>query len=403
MSLNPYEEDFEIANDKLKALTTKLEEKKQKINWYQNTDINSLNDCYLELKGKLEIQKNLIRRLKINENQIQSSSELLNKSIKSIWNPKNWFDKEQRHFRSELNKKKHILREISHNKLTQEELLKKLKKRESDSLKNIADYKCFDIHAQNSEMANLAYLISKQLKDLETVKEKKEKVDEKLQPVIEQITLLESRMMTLESNLSKAKGLDMDLSNASNSYERAMIHQDCEQKFNISKPKRVIAKTEREITKLNRDLAKLNKRANSIASKATRVVQKLIIDGNNLCYQGSSFIGLSALKPIIKNLAEQYEVVLVFDASIRRLLSMNDNEISNELNCKIDTHVVATSIKADETVLDLAGSDSTSYILSNDRFSEFAEKSAVKHKRIIRHEIVSKKILIHDLDIFLNF
>lgn len=32
MSLNPYDEDFEIANDKLKALSTKLKDKKQKIN-----------------------------------------------------------------------------------------------------------------------------------------------------------------------------------------------------------------------------------------------------------------------------------------------------------------------------------------------------------------------------------
>lgn len=45
-------------------------------------------------------------------------------------NPKNWFYKKQRHFRSELNDKKHILRQISYNKLTHEEALKIKKKRE---------------------------------------------------------------------------------------------------------------------------------------------------------------------------------------------------------------------------------------------------------------------------------
>ncbi|WP_010178683.1 hypothetical protein [Glaciecola sp. HTCC2999] len=403
MRLNPYEQDYEIANDKLKALSITLEDKKQKIHWYQRTDLNSLNLHYLELEGKLETQAKLIKRLKTNANEIESSSELLNKSIKSLWNPKNWFDIQQRRMRTELAEKKQLLNEISIKKTKQEGIFKRLKKRKEESLIEIADYKCFDIYTKSSEVAELANLLSKQLKDLEAIKEQKEKIDHKLQPVITQITSLEGKIIKLERRLIEAKNLDEDLSSASNSYERAMIHQDCEHKFHTSSPKRVIAKTSREITKLNRDLSKLNKRAKSIATKAARVVQKLIIDGNNLCYQGGSFIGFVALKPLIVSLVEQYKVVLVFDASIRRLLSMSDNEISNEIKGEIDLHVVATSIKADETVLDLAGSDSTSYIISNDRFAEFGEKSAIKQKRIIRHEIVSNKILIHDLEISMSF
>ena len=52
-----------------------------------------------------------------------------------------------------------------------------------------------------------------------------------------------------------------------------------------------------------------------------------------------------------------------------------------------------------ETVLDLACANELTYVLSNDRFGDFNEKSAVRDGRIIRHEIVNGGVFVHDLQL----
>ena len=59
--------------------------------------------------------------------------------------------------------------------------------------------------------------------------------------------------------------------------------------------------------------------------------------------------------------------------------------------------------KADETVLSAAEDDNHSFVLSNDRFADYPEKLAVKEGRILRHEIVSPVIYIHELQIDAKF
>jgi len=178
-----------------------------------------------------------------------------------------------------------------------------------------------------------------------------------------------------------------------------MAHQKCEEKFGTGSPKKVISQKDSEIRRLGRDLEKLQKRAKTVADKVARNIKKLILDGNNLSYQGNIFIGLAALKSLVPILANEYEIVLVFDASIRRALGSSDSDIRDVLGNDIQVHVVATSVKADETVLDLAGTDKTNFIVSNDRFAEFREKPAIRDQRVIRHEIVSGQVFIHDLGV----
>ncbi|TVO80483.1 hypothetical protein [Shewanella algae] len=134
-----------------------------------------------------------------------------------------------------------------------------------------------------------------------------------------------------------------------------------------------------------------------------RDIQKLVLDGNNLCYQGDTFIGLVALKTLVPILAGDFEIIVVFDASIRRALGSGDSDVRDVLGNDIEVHVVATSVKADETVLDLAGTDKTTFVVSNDRFAEFGEKPAIRDQRVIRHEIVSGQVLIHDLGVSETF
>ena len=120
------------------------------------------------------------------------------------------------------------------------------------------------------------------------------------------------------------------------------------------------------------------------------------------------FIGIAALRPLCLILQESYDVTLVFDASIRRLLSGSDDEnnwlTDDSLRRRfpgVTLHVVPARSQADETIL-AASVDPFVYVLSNDRFAEFRDKPAVRDKRLIAHEILNDRVLVHDLDISLT-
>ncbi|MCH5377480.1 MAG: hypothetical protein JJ992_26275 [Planctomycetes bacterium] len=232
---------------------------------------------------------------------------------------------------------------------------------------------------------------------------RKEKVDAALAPVIEQIQEVEHEMVLVEEDQRQAQMLEQELDDAENSYERAMVHQECEELFGTGSPRKAISRTSSQLRRLERDREKLVQRAESVAASAARDISKLVIDGNNLCYQESTFIGLSALKSVLPVLNDTFDVAVVFDASIRSMLKCGNKEIEKSLGKAADVHVVATRRKADETVLDLAGTDSAVFVLSNDRYAEFKEKPAVRDDRVIRHEIVSNMIMIHDLGVSESF
>lgn len=249
----------------------------------------------------------------------------------------------------------------------------------------------------------LANQLSQQKREVERISGRKHQVDDALAPIVAQIHDTKQKKSEAASTKSQAQSLDEELSNADTSYERAIAHQKCEEKFGTGSPKKVISQKDSEIRRLDRDLEKLQKRAKTVADKAARNIKKLILDGNNLSYQGDIFIGLAALESLVPILANEYEIVLVFDASIRRALGSSDSDIRDVLGNYIQVHVVATSVKADETVLDLAGTDNTTFIVSNDRFAEFREKPAIRDQRVIRHEIVSGQVFIHDLGVSETF
>lgn len=217
------------------------------------------------------------------------------------------------------------------------------------------------------------------------------------EPRADYISLIE-RLQRLHKNVAEASDFNDRLDRASNGYEKAMIHRECEQRFDIGSPSRVISNLQRDIRPIERDLEKLRARLEDIARKAMRMIEKLVFDGNNLCYQARDFCGLGPLKAAVQRLAGRYQILIVFDASIRGKLRMNDSEIAQLFGDAAAVHVVATKQKADETVLDLAANEHA-YVVSNDRFGDFPEKPPVRERRLLRHEIVDGRVLIHDLGV----
>lgn len=399
MTLNPFDKQLESAKARESELCSSLNIIKNEIDWYEGTDLKILTDSLNELQNHLEKQSLSCTQLRGEVQQIEENINKLSEFINSLWNPKNWFDSQQRALRGRVSVLEKSLKEAKTNSSKAQDQLQNIKQEVSTKVAEIERYKGFNFDTKNKNRMLLANQLSQQKREVERISVRKHQVDDALVPIVAQIHDAERKKSEAASIKRQAQSLDKELSNAVNSYERAMAHKKCEKKFGTGSPGKVISQKESEIRRIDRDLEKLQKRARTVADKSARNIKKLILDGNNLSYQGDIFIGLAALKSLVPILANEYEVVLVFDASIRRALGSNDSEIRGILGSDIQVHVVATSVKADETVLDIAGTDKTTFIVSNDRFAEFGEKPALRDKRVIRHEIVSGQVLIHDLGV----
>jgi hypothetical protein len=94
---------------------------------------------------------------------------------------------------------------------------------------------------------------------------------------------------------------------------------------------------------------------------------------------------------------------VIFDAGIRGLLRLKDSEIRAHFPDDVSIHAVASKGKADETILDAASGDKHCFIISNDRYSDFPDKDALKEQRVLRHEVFNNVIHIHDLNVSVTF
>lgn len=399
MTLNPFEEQLENAEARILDLKSSLKIISDEIDWYENTDLKGLTKGKHDLQGEFEAQSLKCTQLLRSVQQIKDNINNQSIFINSLWNPKNWFDSKQRELRYHLTVTKMSLKLVKGKALKAQAQLQYLEQHVCTMAEKIERYKNFDFDAKSASRTVLANQLAKQKIKAEQIASRKQQIDAALEPIVKQIREAEQKKSEAISVKHQAQMLEQELSNAGNSYERAMVHEKCEERFGTGNPKRIISRNDSEVRRIDRDLDKLQKRAKFVADKAARDIIKLILDGNNLCYQGDSFLGLEALKHLVPILAEDYEVIVVFDASIRRALGSADSDVRDVLGGNIHVHIVATSVKADETVIDLAGSDKTTYIVSNDRFAEFGEKPAIHDQRVIRHEIVSGQVLIHDLGI----
>lgn len=232
----------------------------------------------------------------------------------------------------------------------------------------------------------------------------KERVDALLSSPLLEHRQLGDRLASLDGEVTLAESFERRLAGASNSYERAMVHEECSNAFGgESSPGRVKHKKQRDMQAIRRNLEKVEARLKQIGQLASRPISTLVLDGNNLCYEGGrTFIGLAPLHALTYALAGSYQVIVVFDSSIRQNLRMNDRQVAYKFPREVKVHVVASKQAADQTVLELA-SPVDAYVISNDRFRDFTDKDAVSCQRLIRHDIVAGKVLIHDLNLSVAF
>ncbi len=314
-----------------------------------------------------------------------------------------YFSAEQAQIRSKASQIKAELSLLQRDLTSNKELLTHILS-ELNAVKNrIQDHANFDLNVSEQRLLSLDTKIRHHKEDYNEKSSQLSWIEKKIAPHTQELNRLYSKLTNLNNEIATAERLDRELSSASNSYERAKIHEKCEMQFGNGRPSQVINERRKIIRGIESDINKLNRRVQEEIQKLERNITHLLIDGNNMCYEGQTFIGLRAISALVGELGDRYKITAVFDASIRAMLKTDNQGIQSALGKSINTHVSPTKTKADEYLLKLAADSETAYILSNDRFAEYHDYAAVMSHRVLRFLIAEGKLVVNDMDVSVRF
>lgn len=396
--LNPYKDKILNISKEMEELESQKNSLGQKVKQYQNLDIKDHANKLSEINGKIKTFIELNNSLR--QERILLNASLLISPVRKF-NPLNFFSKEKRELRKKneeiLNKSALLEKEINE---VEAKLLKAYAKK-VDLMEEVAFKEEFNLDEKIEKIEKISKSLKKLIQERSVLLNKFDSVEAGLKEVKGQLSIKINELAKLKGDLITAENLSRRIGRAENSYQRALIHQECEKLFGVSAPSQIICNLKKKIQSLERKINKLLDRAKQTVVKLDRNISMLVIDGNNLCHQnganGRTFINLKALKPLIKVLKDKYKVQVVFDETIKRSLDLHNIAARLELD---DVHIV--NGKADEFVLDLA-QDSNAYVVSNDKFDDYFDKLAVIENRVLKYEMFNNYLKIYDLDVDIRF
>lgn len=399
LDYNPHTARFALLTQKVQETREKITRHRQEINWYNGFTPDEASSTLAHLNREVASIPAKLSALDV-KTRDQAIRVCRLKDEASIGlNPFYWFSDER-----EAKKRQHAValeefRILTVQENTLKSRLEALRSEIAQLQRDQERHRAFNCLETQAIVATLAPQLQALETELADVAMRKAQTDQLLQEPLAELRKLEETRKRLEAQIAKAKGFQAALDKAANSgQERRKIHERCEAELGDSKPGRFLVTAQREFESVRRNIGKLEVRLRKIASRSAFVIEGIVIDGNNMCYEQDTFIGLPALLTITRELSDSYPVTVVFDASIRRLLQMKDRDIAARFRNSVKVHVVATRTKADETILDTAELVGM-VVISNDRFAEFPEKPVVRDQRLIRHEILNGKVFVHDLEI----
>lgn len=403
MTTNPFAKNLEALQRERDQFSIELQDWKKKLAWFQgfNLDRENTNFKNAERTGS-EAQAKLRQAQQPMVELTTSVKELELKAAMGL-NPRYWFSSKRAVAKRELMEAQERLAaqksmiESSVIELSQAaELCKKIQS-------EIAMARAFDPLLAQSAIVGLKANVDQLNPRLASLRRRSTDLDEIIRVPLESMRKEKAERDMLASRISRAEAFNSSLNNSISKIESAKIHDQCERVLGDRSPRNILKNSRGALRGVDDRIRKLQDRIDSLIRFATLDIRHIIIDGNNLCYEGKRFLKLAALEAVVPILARQYKVTLIFDASIRRKLELNSKDIEARFPQTERVHIVASKRTADETVLAAAADDPHTFVLSNDRFVDYPEKTAVKEGRVLRHEIVSQAAYIHELRIAARF
>lgn len=199
--------------------------------------------------------------------------------------------------------------------------------------------------------------------------------------------------------IALAKDFEAKLSRAQTKYDRAMVHQECEQKLGQGNPRSVLSKATDANRQIERRITKLQHEVNERTAWATMDIRTLYIDGSNLCNADGRFEGLAILDALVPQLIKACNVHVSFDPGIVAKLQVSKAQISDRFPLGVSVEFIPRGFQADRFLLEAAADDQTAFVLSADKFEEYIGHQVVKSKRVIRPVFAHGVVHVQQLDI----
>ena len=403
MSTNPFTEDIEALQRERHKSSIELPDWQRKFAWFQGFNLNQENS---NLRHAERMESETQAKL----HQAQQAVIGPTSSVKQLefkagmgFDPRHWFSSERAIAKRQLVEAQDGLAAHQRRVASAEIEFSKAAELSRKIQGEIARVRTFDPLLAQSAIAALQANLDRIEPQLASLRQRSDDLDEVLREPLESVRQQEAERVRHMAKISRAEAFDTALTNAPNGYEKHQIHARCESELGDSKPGKVLQQSRGALRRVDENIGKLRARIGSLIRFATWDIRHIVIDGNNLCYEGRNFLKLAALDALVPILARKYEVTLIFDASIRRKLELSSQDVEARFPQAVLVHIVASKRTADETVLAAASDDPHTFVLSNDRFVDYPEKIAVKEERVLRHEIVSQTAYIHDLHIAAKF
>lgn len=406
--MNPFTTNIEALERERNTTSDELLDWKTKLAWFQgfNLDQENFNLRHTErLESETQAKLHQAQQAAIGPAAMVKQLEL--KSGMGF-DPRHWFSSERavakRHLvvaQQELVAQQSRIAGMKIEISKAAELRRKIQR-------EIATALTFDPLLAQSAIPALQATLDRIAPNLASLCQRRDDLDEVLREPLESLRAQKDELARLNKRIWRAEVLENDLKNAPNSYARRQIHEKCERELGDGNPGSVLWRARSALRGVEGTISKLQSRIDSFIRFASWDIRHIVIDGNNLCYEGNRFeaqcfIKLAALEALVPILALKYEVTLIFDASIRSMLALSDKNIAAKFPLAARVHIVASKTAADETVLSVAGADPHTFVLSNDQYKDFTDKMAVRDKRKLSHEIVAQVAYIHELRIAARF
>lgn len=377
------------------------------LDWFERFELESNHTRLAQVQRETLAAREQLARV---EQSIKACRAELN-SAKGVaeagWSPLHWFSTERRVAERQVST---LQKRLSQFKSQQEGLVSGLGESQREELRlnaNSQRYQGFDSLQANATITQLEHDVQR----LQGVADEVRKASAHWEAVAGEVyrnwKTTHDQLRATEQDIIDAECFINQLDNAQSSFDKKMVHDDCEDRFGAGQrsPDRVLKDRQFHQRKLKREEEKRMRRLRDTIRLLENEIRALVIDGNNLCYLNEAggkrrFIGLAVLKALVPHLAATYGVTLVFDPGIRCQLDMSDNALQ-AMFPQVRVLVMPPTLTADHPVLAAAEFDVETYVISNDHNSDYPDMAAVREERVLHAVVHRDSVQIPQLQILL--
>ncbi|MHA2788798.1 hypothetical protein ACXZ66_06580 [Corynebacterium sp. S7] len=399
MNYNPYTVKVVNLKHDIADFTSALNRLESDLSWFKafnaQTAEENLESENQNLKAGENESKEIKTKIRSLEKKIKKSEEELKPGWK-LWNllPTT----ERKRAKTALEQRHKQLARLNSQLNTSNTKNNATKSKIAEIKNEIDRFNALDEDFIKSEISDLRHKIEVGQKEFSDLKDKEASINQLIEKQVAKLESIAQRIRGLNTELSKARTFEERLNSATNGYERRLIHEECEAAFGSGSPSKEIRRIMKQIESEERNQRKIENRIQDIIEREGQDIQSVVIDGSNLCYDGDEFIGLSALRQLCEEIPEDIHVEVIFDGSILKTLGLRDERVLHDLLPGTKFHLDDNPSGADEMILD-AASASTAYVISGDRFADFADKPVVKEDRVLRARFINGTVQIRRMDI----